>query len=102
MRDQDTEYAIARANDLARNEREERERAATEARVALEVSADYQHPVDNAVVRNARLVRFSVAHGCADPRYEAIFCDFGRFGAIWASLAGAEDPTDIFGILSMF
>ena len=44
MRDQDTEYAIARANDLAQNEREERERAATEARVALEASANYQHP----------------------------------------------------------
>ena len=67
MRDQETEYAIALANDLARNEREERERATAEARVAVEASADYHHPVDSAVVRNARLARFSTARGCADP-----------------------------------
>ena len=67
IRDKDTEYAIAWANDLARKEQQERERAATEAREALVASADYQHPVDHAAMRNARLAGLSVAHGCADP-----------------------------------
>ena len=60
MRDQETEYATALARDQARNESEL-------ARVAAEASADYQHPVDHAAVRNARLARLSVAHGCAGP-----------------------------------
>ena len=66
MRAQDTEYDIARANDLARNERQDQEQAMVEAREALEASADYHQQVDHAVVRRARIARLSVEHGCAN------------------------------------
>eukprot|EP01048_Picozoa_sp_COSAG05_P007010 COSAG05_NODE_479_length_9424_cov_38.098552_4_plen_46_part_00 len=39
----------------------------TEAHEALVASADYQRPVDREVVRNARMARLSVVHGCANP-----------------------------------
>ena len=52
MQNQDTEYEAARAIDLARNEQQE-------ARETLLASADYRHPVDHALVRNARLARLS-------------------------------------------
>ena len=67
MRAQDTEYDIARANDLARNERQDQEQAMVEAREALEASADYRQQVDHAVVRRARIARLSVEHGCTNP-----------------------------------
>ena len=52
MQNQDTEYEVARAIDLAHNEQQE-------ARETLLASADYQHPVDHALVRSARLARLS-------------------------------------------
>ena len=67
MRAQDTEYDIARANDLARNERQDQEQAIVEAREALETAADYHQQVDHAVVRRARVARLSVEHGRANP-----------------------------------
>ena len=67
MRAQDTEYDIARANDLARNERQDQEQAMVEAREALEASADYHQQVDHAIVRRARIARLSVEHGCTNP-----------------------------------
>ena len=69
MRAQDTEYDIARANDLAHNERQNQEQAKVEVdlRETLEASADYHQQVDHAVVRRARIARLSVEHGCANP-----------------------------------
>ena len=67
MRAQDAEYGTARANDLARNERQDQEQAIVEAREALEASADYHQQVDHAVVRRARVARLSVEHGRANP-----------------------------------
>ena len=67
MRAQDTEYDIARANDLAHNERQDLEQAMEAARETLEASADDHQHVDHAVVRRARVARLSAEHGCANP-----------------------------------
>ena len=66
MRAQNTEYDIARANDLAHNEHQNQEQARVEVRETLEASADYHQQVDHAVVRRARIARLSVEHGCAN------------------------------------
>ena len=55
------EYAIALAADQARNEREERDRATTEARVVVETSADYSEP-EESWARRARLSHSRTIH----------------------------------------
>eukprot|EP01048_Picozoa_sp_COSAG05_P017406 COSAG05_NODE_2366_length_3171_cov_1.406576_2_plen_88_part_00 len=52
MQNHDIEYEAAWSIDLAHNEQQE-------AREALLASADYQHPVDHALVRSACLARLS-------------------------------------------
>ena len=72
MRGQDAEYAAALATDLASSEQQDQVRATTEAHEALVASADYQRPVDQEVVRNARMARLSVVHGWANPHKEGL------------------------------
>ena len=63
----DTDRSKALATDLASNEQQDQVRATTEAHEALVASADYQRPVDQEVVRNARMARLSVVHDVRTP-----------------------------------